>query len=109
MLHTTSLTLNREFRRAYYRGRSFKTPLFVLYVIKNNQKQNRIGFTVSKKVGKAVQRNRARRILKEAYRLLEDRFPLGFDYVFVARTKTVFAKTPQVIKTMEFAIAKLFS
>lgn len=108
MLHTTSLSLNTEFRRAYYRGRAFTTPVVVVYVLKNHKGINRIGLTATKKIGKAVQRNRARRIIKEAYRLLEGEFPLGYDYVFVARTKTVFSTTPEVMRTMKFALSKLF-
>ena len=97
MLHTETLTLNKEFRRAYYRGRAFTTPVVVVYVLKNHKGINRIGLTATKKIGKAVRRNRARRVLKEAYRLLEPQFPVGNDYVFVARTKTVFASTQEVM------------
>ena len=109
MLHTTSLKLNKEFRRAYYRGRAFTTPVVVVYALKNHKGINRIGLTATKKVGKAVQRNRARRVIKEAYRLLEPQFPIGWDYVFVARTKTVYATTPEVMKAMQYALRKLFA
>lgn len=61
MLHTETLTLNKEFRRAYYRGRAFTTPVVVVYVLKNHKGINRIGLTATKKIGKAVRRNRARR------------------------------------------------
>ncbi|MEM1486080.1 ribonuclease P protein component [Oscillospiraceae bacterium PP1C4] len=109
MQHTTTLTLNKEFRRAYYRGRAFTTPVVVVYVLKNHKGINRIGLTATKKIGKAVARNRARRIIKEAYRLLESNFPVGYDYVFVARTKTVFSSTDDVMKAMNFALTKLFA
>lgn len=109
MLHTTALTLNKEFRRAYYRGRSFTTPVVVVYAMKNHKNSSRIGLTATKKVGKAVQRNRARRVMKEAYRLLEQEFPRGYDYVFVARTKTTTSNTPQVMRAMQFALSKLFA
>lgn len=108
MLNTTSLTLNKEFKRAYYRGRAFTTPVVVVYALKNHKGTNRIGLTASKKVGKAVQRNRARRIMKEAYRLLEPEFPVGWDFVFVARTKTAFVSMNDVMKAMHFALKKLF-
>ncbi len=107
MLHTETLTLNKEFRRAYYRGRAFTTPVVVVYVLKNHKGINRIGLTATKKIGKAVRRNRARRVLKEAYRLLEPQFPIGNDYVFVARTKTVFASTQEVMRAMRSVIEKL--
>lgn len=109
MLHTAMLTLNKEFRRAYYRGRSFATPVVVVYAMKNHQKISRIGLTATKKIGKAVQRNRARRVMKEAYRLLEQQFPVGYDYVFVARTKTTASTTSQVMRAMQFALSKLFA
>lgn len=109
MFHTTTLTLNKEFRRAYYRGRAFTTPVVVVYAIKNHKGINRIGLTATKKIGKAVQRNRARRIIREAYRLLEPEFPVGWDFVFVARSKTVFCKTGDIIKAMRQAILRLFS
>ena len=107
MLHTETLTLNKEFRRAYYRGRAFTTPVVVVYALKNHKGINRIGLTATQKIGKAVRRNRARRVLKEAYRLLEPQFPIGNDYVFVARTKTVFASTQEVMRAMRSVIEKL--
>lgn len=109
MQHTESLKLNTEFRRAYYRGRTFTTPVVVVYALKNHKGINRVGLTATKKIGKAVQRNRARRILKEAYRLLEAEFPVGYDFVFVARTKTVFSSTSDVQRAMRFALQKMFS
>ncbi len=108
MFHTTTLTLNKEFRRAYYRGRAFTTPVVVVYAIKNHKGINRIGLTATKKIGKAVQRNRARRIIREAYRLLEVEFPVGWDFVFVARSRTVFCKTGDIMKAMRQAILRLF-
>lgn len=107
VLHTTMLTLNKEFKRAYYRGRAFPTAVLVVYALKNRRKSNRLGLTATKKVGKAVERNRARRVMKEAYRLLEDEFPIGYDYVLVARTKTATVATQQVMKAMQTVIAKM--
>ncbi len=108
MLHTTPLTLNKEYKRAYYRGRSFATPVVVVYVVKNRLKANRLGLTASKKVGKAVRRNRARRVMKEAYRLLEGEFPMGYDLVLVARTKTPYVSTNEIIRALRAAMKKLF-
>lgn len=79
---------NGTFRRAYNRGKCFVSPEVVTYIIRNRSKSLRIGITTSKKVGKAVQRNRARRIIKEAYRLISDDISCGFDVIFVARKKT---------------------
>ncbi|MCI8648609.1 MAG: ribonuclease P protein component [Anaerotruncus sp.] len=108
MHNTTSLKLNKEFRRAYYRGKSCATPVVVVYAVKNRLRKNQVGLTATKKIGKAVQRNRARRIIKEAYRLIENEFPIGWDFVFVARTKTVYSNTNDVILAMRTALKKLF-
>ena len=88
MRTTETICENRLFRRLYKTGKSVVTPLFVLYVRKNKQACNRLGITTSKTVGKAVQRNRCRRVLREAYRLLEPDMNLGFDLILVARTRT---------------------
>ncbi|MBQ4323168.1 MAG: ribonuclease P protein component [Clostridia bacterium] len=88
MRTTETICENRLFRRLYKTGKSVVTPLFVLYVRKNGQKHNRLGITTSKTVGKAVQRNRCRRVLREAYRLLEPQICSGYDLILVARTRT---------------------
>lgn len=107
MLHTTPLTLNKEYRRAYYRGSAFSTPVVVVYILKNRKGANRLGLTASKKTGGAVERNRSRRIMKEAYRLSEQSLPVGYDFVLVARAKTAMAKTPDIMRALEKAVAKL--
>lgn len=107
MLHTTPLTLNKEYRRVYYRGRAFSTPIAVVYLLKNHRAVNRLGLTASKKTGCAVRRNRARRIMKEAYRLLEQQLPRGYDYVLVARARTAEIKTQEMMAVLQKAAAKL--
>ena len=97
MQKTIPLTQNRDFLRLYKRGRSLVTPSLVVYITKNKLKINRLGITTSKKIGKAVQRNRARRIIKEAYRATEPLIQTGFDFVFVARGKTVSLKTNDLL------------
>ena len=57
------ITRNREFGRVYARGRSYVHPKLVLYVNKNRLGHTRVGLTATKKVGGAVQRNRARRVM----------------------------------------------
>lgn len=88
MKHTQPLTQNRDFLRLYHRGKSQVHPLLVTYAMPNRQQINRVGITASKKIGNAVLRNRARRIIREAYRQLEPGLPLGWDIVFVARGRT---------------------
>lgn len=107
MEKTEILKLNKEFKRLYYRGKSNINPLIVTYAKRNNLKVNRIGITTSKKIGKAVYRNRARRLLKEAYRLLEPCTPTGWDFVFVARSKTTFSNLNQVYPVMKKQIETL--
>ncbi len=85
MLHTVSLKENAVFRRLYYRGASAAGRYMVLYCRPNGRKVNRLGFTVSTKLGHAVVRNRLRRRLREVYRLNEAELRTGFDIVIVAR------------------------
>ena len=82
------LRKNPEFRLVYRRGRSCSNALLVLYVFKNrnNININRVGISVSKKVGKSVIRSRVKRLVSESYRLNKEGLKKGHDLVFVART-----------------------
>ena len=91
MEFSVPLKLNRDFRRAYRKGRSAAEPCLVVYARRNGAQQNRVGYTVSNKLGCAVVRNRVRRRLREIYRLGEERFRRGFDIVVVARVRSVSA------------------
>jgi len=88
MKKTDMIRLNRDFRRLYQRGRTLASSAVVIYWAKNRRGENRLGITVSKKIGGAVVRNRARRLIKEAYRLNEHRLADGVDMVLVARGRT---------------------
>ena len=95
---------NTEFSRVYTRGKSYVTPQLVLYVLKKKTGRTRVGLTATKKVGKAVQRNRARRVMRAAIAEHLD-YDIGkYDLVFVARGMTPKLKSQQVSK----AVAKLF-
>ncbi len=88
MNFSVSLKANYAFRRLYSKGRSAATPLLVVYVLKNRLgARNRLGITVSTKLGKAVVRNRVRRRLREIYRLNEAQLLPGRDVVIVARVR----------------------
>ena len=88
-----SINLNRDFQRAYAKGKSFVSPVLVTYVLKNRKHALRIGITTSKKTGNAVRRNRSRRIIREAFRTMPREIKSGFDLVFVARAKTTKMKS----------------
>ena len=88
MEYSSALKLNHIFRRLY--GTAGQANGFmVLYAKKNRLGQNRVGITVSKKLGGAVVRNKVRRRLREVYRLNEYRFFPGYDIVVVARSRAV--------------------
>ncbi len=87
MKKTEPLKENHLFRRVYNRGKTAADGRLALYVRRNGRKSNRLGFTVSTKVGCAVVRNRVRRRLREIYRLNEDMLTGGVDVVVVARVR----------------------
>ncbi len=89
MEFSRSLKANHLFRRLYQKGRSSANKYLVLYCRKNNSGENRVGYTVSAKLGHAVVRNRVRRRLREIYRLHEGQFQPGWDLVVVARSRAV--------------------
>lgn len=86
MKFSSSLKLNHIFRRLYNTS-GYANSYLVLYAKKNPTATNRVGVTVSKKLGGAVVRNRIRRRLREVYRLNETRFLPGWDIVVVARSR----------------------
>ncbi len=94
------LKKNEDFRRVYQKKRSMANKLLVIYVLKNEYGHNRIGFTVSKKVGKSVTRNRVKRLLRESYRLNEKKILQGYDIIFVARNTTSKASYREIESAM---------
>ena len=85
MKHTTSLKKNKDFQYVYQNGVSKANRHLVIYVLSNESKENRLGISVSKKVGNSVVRHRITRLIREAYRLNEDRMQTGLDIIYVAR------------------------
>ncbi|WP_041606160.1 ribonuclease P protein component [Halothermothrix orenii] len=79
---------NSDFKRVYSKGKSLASRYLVLYYYPNNLDKNRIGFSISKRVGKAVVRNKLRRRLKEIIRLT-DNIKSGYDLVFIGRKPSV--------------------
>ncbi len=90
MKYSCALKLNHIFQRLY-RTSGHANSLLVLYARKNRIATNRVGITVSKKLGHAVVRNRIRRRVREVYRLNEEKFEPGWDIVVVVRTKAIYA------------------
>ena len=98
MKFSSSLKLNHIFRRLYHTTGQADGYL-VLYARRNRTDGNRVGITVSKKLGKAHIRNRIRRRIREVYRLNEDSFQPGWDIVVVARSKSVDATFDKLTKS----------
>ena len=96
MQFSKSLKLNHMFRRLYHKGKSAANRYLVLSCRRNGSSENRIGLTVSGKLGHAVVRNKIRRRLREIYRLHESRFLPGYDIVVVARSRAVTASYQQL-------------
>ena len=85
MKFSESLKSNSDFRRVYRGGKSYANKYLVMYVLENGTDKNRLGISVSKKVGNSVVRHRITRLVRESYRLHENIFNSGLDIVVVAR------------------------
>jgi ribonuclease P protein component len=83
--HSESLKKNRDFQLLYKEGKSRANRYLVLYVKENGLEKNRLGVSVSKKVGNSIVRHRITRLIRESYRLHEDMFNSGLDMVVIAR------------------------
>ena len=85
MKFSESLKKNSYFQKVYKNGKSYANRFFVMYVLENNLERNRLGISVSKKVGNSVIRHHITRLVREAYRLQEEMFNSGLDIVVIAR------------------------
>ncbi len=95
------LKLNKEFRRVYGRGKSIVSPFFVSYVLRQKGEKIRIGITVSKKIGCAVMRNRAKRLITAAFYECAPDIKHGCDIVFVLRHRILSKKSYEVAEIMK--------
>ena len=85
MKYSESLKKNRDFQKVYRKGKSYANKYLVMYVLENGTSQNRLGISVSKKVGNSIVRHRLTRLIRESYRLQEERFRCGLDIIVIAR------------------------
>ena len=85
MIFSESLRKNKDFQVVYRKGKSYANKYLVMYILENHLNRNRLGISVSKKVGNSVVRHRLTRLVREIYRLQESRFQKGLDIVVVCR------------------------
>ncbi len=98
MLYTIKLNKNKDFLRLYSKGTFVSCSMCSVYYRRNGKKNNRIGISTGKKIGNAVDRSRARRIIRQAYREKEMEFPVGYDIVVCARKSIKGCKTYNIKK-----------
>ena len=82
----TLIMNNKDFQVVYRKGKSYANKYLVMYLLDNNKEENRLGISVSKKVGNSIVRHRITRLIRESYRLQEEKLKNGYDIVIVART-----------------------
>lgn len=107
MKNTLSLNRNTLFKRAYSKGKSCANKYLALYVLPGKPEFNRLGITVSKKIGCAVLRNKVRRKIKESYRLSEDFIKTGHTIVIVARMASATADYHKINSALLHLLQKL--
>ena len=97
MQFTESLKKNFQFRHVYQKGKSIANRHLVLYMVKNGtHDHNRLGISVSKKVGKSVVRSHVTRLIRESYRSMEEEVKSGYDFVVIARVSCAAASYHEV-------------
>ena len=106
MKFSESLKKSKDFQNVYNKGNSYANRLLVMYVLENHTDKNRLGISVSKKVGNSVIRHHLTRLIREGYRLQEDMFNSGLDMVVIAR-KSAKDKNCQDIESALLHLGKL--
>lgn len=101
MLYTEILNDNKVFLTLYKKGKFTASKYTVIYVKPNCRPYNRFGITAGKKIGNAVCRNRAKRLIRQAYRDFEIRLPVGLDIVIVARAPICDIKYGELYEYMD--------
>lgn len=85
MKFSDSLKKYGDFQRVYRKGKSYANKYLIMYILEQDTQSNRLGISVSKKVGNSVVRHRLTRLIRESYRLNEEKFDRGLDIVVIAR------------------------
>ncbi len=101
MSNIVKLKENRDFRRAYSQKKCFVSPYIVVYVNKNRTNNVRLGITAGKKIGNAVSRNRAKRVIMAAFRENFLNIKSGYDFVIVARNRILQVKSTVVAASLK--------
>ena len=104
MLYTVRLKDNKEFTRLYGKGAFVSSGMCTVYYRRNGRQENRIGISTGKKIGNAVKRSRARRVIRQAYRENEKKFPVGYDIVVSARAGSTNCKSYHISKFFKSAV-----
>ena len=100
MVFSESLKKKRDFQVVYKNGRSYANKYLVMYIMENDQNKNRLGISVSKKVGNSVVRHHITRLVRESYRLHEEIFNSGLDIVVIARNSAASVSYHEVESAM---------
>lgn len=107
MQFTESLKKNFQFRHVYQKGKSIANRHLVLYMVKNGtHDHNRLGISVSKKVGKSVVRSHVTRLIRESYRSMEEEVKSGYDFVVIARVSCAAASYHEVCRSLRHLFKK---
>jgi len=107
MRKIVTLKKNYEFSRVFNKGSFYVGRNITIYVLPNKSQSNRIGLSVSKKAGKAVVRNRKKRLLRECYRHYEKYIKSGYDIVIAARSDETIPKYGELLKEFKYLLKKL--
>ena len=109
MKKTITAKKSSIFTKTIHRGKSYSDKLLVVYIFKNKSNINRIGISVGKKVGNAIKRNRIKRLIKEAYRSIENFTSTGYDIIYIPRkfSSSEEIKTGDIYNSMKKIFKKL--
>lgn len=106
MLKKEVLRKNEDFKKIYRRGKSVGDRFVVFFYMKNGLDYSRHAFLASKKVGNSVQRNRAKRLMKESWNNIHQDLPEGYDYILIARNTINGKKQPEVENSLRSAVRR---